>query len=42
MSGFIRHYPEQDNNVVMLSNKETGDSEPDSKIHSLVVSGEIG
>ena len=24
MSGFIRHYPEQDISVVMLSNRETG------------------
>ena len=42
VSGFIRHYPEQDISVVMLSNMETGVWEPVSKIHGLVVSGEIG
>ena len=42
MSGFIRHYPEQDISVVMLSNMETGVWEPVAKIHGLVVSGEIG
>ena len=34
VSGFIRHYPEQDISVVMLSNRE-----PVSKINGLVVFG---
>ena len=41
-SGLIRHYPEKNINVVMLSNMENGVWEPVRKIHSLVISGEIG
>jgi CubicO group peptidase (beta-lactamase class C family) len=41
-SGLIRHFPEHDINVVILSNMESGVWEPVRRIHALVVSGEIG
>ena len=37
VSGLIRHFPEQDINVVILSNMEDGVWEPIWKIHELVV-----
>ncbi|MBE9474813.1 MAG: hypothetical protein IMY85_07960, partial [Chloroflexi bacterium] len=40
-SALIRHYPELDVNVVLLSNLEEGVWEPVWKIHDLIVSGEI-
>jgi len=41
VSGLIRHYPDRDISVVMLSNMETGVWKPISKIHDFVVSGEM-
>jgi len=38
-SGLIRHFPEQDINVVILSNMEDGVWGPIQKIHQLVVDG---
>jgi len=40
-SGLIRHFPEQDINVVILSNMEAGVWKPVRKIHEMVVDGEI-
>jgi hypothetical protein len=42
VSGLIRHFPEQDINVVLLSNMENGVWEPVWKIHEMVVVGDIG
>jgi CubicO group peptidase (beta-lactamase class C family) len=41
VSGLIRYFPEQDINVVILSNMEDGVWEPIWKIHELVVAGEF-
>jgi len=41
VSGLIRHFPEQDINIVMLSNIEDGVWEPVWKIHELVVAGKF-
>jgi len=41
VSGLIRHFPEQDINVVILSNMEDGVWEPVWKIHELVVDGKF-
>ena len=40
-SGLIRHFPEQDINVIILSNMEEGVWGPIQKIHKLVVDGEF-
>ena len=40
-SGLIRHFPEQDINVVILSNMEDGVWGPIQKIHQLVVDGKL-
>jgi len=40
-SALIRHFPEQDINVVILSNMEEGVWKPIRKIHQLVVDGKI-
>lgn len=40
-SGLIRHFPEQDINVVILSNMEDGVWVPIRKIHQLVVDGKF-
>jgi CubicO group peptidase (beta-lactamase class C family) len=37
VSGMIRHFPEQDINVVILSNMESGAWEPIWKIHEMIV-----
>jgi CubicO group peptidase (beta-lactamase class C family) len=42
VSGLIRHFPEQDINVVLLSNMEEGVWAPIRHIHKLVVDGKIG
>ena len=42
VSGLIRHYPEQDITVILLSNLEDGVWEPVRVIHEMVVSGELG
>jgi CubicO group peptidase (beta-lactamase class C family) len=39
VSGCIRHYPQEDINVVLLSNMESGVWEPMEKIHAMVVAG---
>ena len=39
VSGIIRHFPEWDINVVLLSNMESGVWEPIWKVHELVVGG---
>lgn len=41
VSGLIRHFPEQDINVVILSNMEDGVWEPVWKIHEFVVDGKF-
>ena len=41
VSGAMRYFPEQDINVVILSNMEEGVWEPVRKIHELVVAGNI-
>jgi CubicO group peptidase (beta-lactamase class C family) len=41
VSALIRHYPELDLNVVLLSNLEEGVWEPIWKIHDLLISGEV-
>jgi hypothetical protein len=41
VSALIRHYPELDVNVVLLSNLEEGVWEPVWKIHDLLISGEV-
>jgi len=41
-SGLIRHYPEKDLNIVILSNMEEGVWKPIREVHQLVVDGEIG
>lgn len=41
VSGLIRYFPDQDINVVILSNMEDGVWEPVWKIHELVVSGKF-
>ncbi len=41
VSGLIRYFPEQDINVVILSNMEEGAWEPVGKIHELVVAKEL-
>lgn len=40
-SGLIRHFPEQDINVILLSNMEDGVWAPIRKIHQLVVDGKF-
>lgn len=40
-SGLIRHFPEQDINVVILSNMENGVWAPIRKIHQLVIDGKV-
>jgi CubicO group peptidase (beta-lactamase class C family) len=40
VSGIIRHFPDQDINVVILSNMEAGVWEPVWKVHEMVVSGD--
>lgn len=42
VSGLIRHYPDQDINVIILSNMESGVWEPVRKIHEMVVAGQVG
>ena len=37
VSGMIRHFPEQDINVVILSNMESGAWKPIWKIHEMIV-----
>jgi CubicO group peptidase (beta-lactamase class C family) len=39
VSGMIRHFPEQDINVVILSNMESGAWKPVWKIHEMIVGG---
>ena len=41
VSGLVRYFPEQDINVVMLSNMEDGVWEPIRKIHELIVDGKF-
>ena len=41
-SGLIRHYPEKDISVAILSNMESGVWKPARRIHDIVISGEIG
>lgn len=41
VSGLLRHFPEQDINVIILSNMEDGVWGPVWKIHELVVDGEF-
>ena len=41
VSAVIRHFPDQDINVVILSNMEDGVWEPVWKIHDLIVSGQL-
>ncbi|HKI55355.1 MAG TPA: hypothetical protein VJ987_14615, partial [Anaerolineales bacterium] len=41
VSGAMRYFPEQDINLVILSNMEEGVWEPIWKIHELVVAGEF-
>jgi CubicO group peptidase (beta-lactamase class C family) len=41
VSGLIRHYPEHDLNVVILSNMEDGVWEPVWEIHEMVISGNL-
>lgn len=41
VSGLLRYFPEQDINVVLLSNMEDGVWEPVRKIHELVVDGKF-
>jgi len=41
VSGIIRHFPQRDINVVLLSNMEDGVWEPIWKIHELVVNGQF-
>ena len=41
VSGAMRYFPEQDINVVILSNMEEGVWEPVWKIHELVVAGKV-
>ena len=41
VSGRIRHYPQEDINVVLLSNMESGVWEPMEKIHEMVVAGQL-
>ena len=42
VSGLIRHFPEQNINVVLLCNMEDGAWEPVRKIHELVVANQLG
>jgi CubicO group peptidase (beta-lactamase class C family) len=42
VSGLIRHYPDHDLNIVMLSNMEDGVWEPVWEIHEMVISGNLG
>jgi CubicO group peptidase (beta-lactamase class C family) len=42
VSGLIRHFPDQDINVVILSNMVGGVWEPVWKIHEMVVAGQFG
>jgi len=42
VSGLIRHFPDQDINVVILSNMESGVWEPVWKIHEMVITGQFG
>ncbi len=42
VSGVLRHYPEQDINVVLLSNMEQGVWEPVWEIHDLIIEEKIG
>ena len=42
VSGLIRHFPERDISVVILSNMEIGVWDPVWKIHEMVVDGRIG
>lgn len=41
VSGLIRHFPDKDINVVILSNQENGAWGPVKKIHEMVVTGRI-
>ena len=41
VSGLIRYFPEQDINVVILSNTEDGVWGPIGKIHELVIDGKL-
>ena len=41
-SGLIRHFPDQDISVVLLSNMESGVWKPIWKIHEMVVAGQLG
>jgi hypothetical protein len=41
VSALIRHYPERDINVVLLSNLMEGVWDPVGKIHEMVVAGEV-
>jgi CubicO group peptidase (beta-lactamase class C family) len=42
VSGMIRYFPDQDINVVVLSNMEDGAWSPIWKIHELIVNGKMG
>lgn len=42
VSGLIRHFPDRDISVVLLSNREEGVWDPVWKIHEMVVAGEWG
>lgn len=42
VSGLIRHYPDQEINVIILSNMENGAWEPVWKVHEMVVAGQFG
>ena len=42
VSGLIRHFPQQDINVVILSNMEAGVWDPVRVIHEMIVSNELG
>lgn len=41
-SGLIRHFPDQDINVILLSNMESGVWKPVWEIHEMVVTGQLG
>jgi hypothetical protein len=40
-SGLIRHYPNEDLNVMLLSNMENGVWQPVKKIHEMIVAGTL-
>ena len=42
VSGLIRYFPDQDINVVILSNMVSGVRKPVWKIHEMLVAGRMG